>query len=636
MLGLRKQCKRVEKDLKKAGLAFPRATQTCRTRAGTVNHAAEFLDETMRLEAVNQVLLELQEAAEQGSVKMIGGATENCTKMLEAHMSELRSETARLTKLEMRLNKELKILAMEAQDLSDVKNKLSNGVEAALEELLPVQEEVSKLRTRHSVLLGVAAMAEQDGDKHRELLVGFFQDLANDGEEPIADAKALATLLETHLNWLATVDYGSELKQVVETAVTLMTGQEDCKGADQMWKTVQEEVSKQLGRSSLQIAENIIKLLDPSKAGVPRDAMEALLDLTHRPSSAEDRAELVSIAVFTLMDTDQSGECNKEETTEFIRAALLCGVELVRILLEVFKTAFVMPLLKKAVATGIEIVDADRSGEVSLPELKDFTQGLIAADSEDEEVPWRRIARGGHLDEDSRVQLKAVLDETQILGMIVTQGMQMAGSDGLDLDSFSDMSSNMMANQLDLLLTLIPSLPPPDHPQVPDALHSVIAASKEFSTQVRDHSAENTEGIVEKYFKFLDRNGSEVLDRAAGSVDQEEFECAIQLIDPKLETADKITSLFKLLDADRDGEVTAIEIYGSLSRLIAVVMEMLVTLLSSFEELVKDGSAAPISNALISEYISSKTVHFDYFPDAFGNFVKDANAVLEIIKDRFE
>ena len=84
--------------------------------------------------------------------------------------------------------------------------------------------------------------------------------------------------------------------------------------------------------------------------------------------------------------------------------------------------------------------------------------------------------------------------------------------------------------------------------------------------------------------------GSVLLSRMVGSVDQEEFECAIRLIDPKLETADKITSLFKLLDADRcflssnvlrprrDGEVTAIEIYGSLSRLIAVVMEAAVRL----------------------------------------------------------
>ena len=38
--------------------------------------------------------------------------------------------------------------------------------------------------------MAIAALDEEDMDKHREILLSFFDDLANDGEEPIADNKA--------------------------------------------------------------------------------------------------------------------------------------------------------------------------------------------------------------------------------------------------------------------------------------------------------------------------------------------------------------------------------------------------------------------------------------------------------------
>lgn len=72
-------------------------------------------------------------------------------------------------------------------------------------------------------------------------------------------------------------------------------------------------MAKHLESSSGSIADHLIELMDPEKTGIPRDAMEAILDMTHRPSSSEDQIELVAIAVFTLMDTDQSGDCSKKE-----------------------------------------------------------------------------------------------------------------------------------------------------------------------------------------------------------------------------------------------------------------------------------------------------------------------------------
>ena len=51
--------------------------------------------------------------------------------------------------------------------------------------------QVSELRARHAQLLTMAAVTESDCDKHREILVSFFDDLANDGEEPLADLEVL-------------------------------------------------------------------------------------------------------------------------------------------------------------------------------------------------------------------------------------------------------------------------------------------------------------------------------------------------------------------------------------------------------------------------------------------------------------
>ena len=122
-----------------------------------------------------------------------------------------------------------------------------------------------------------------------------------------------------------------------------------------MRELINTEIEKQLRRSAPAIAEHLIKLLDQQNSGVTRDSCEALLDLTHRPgSSTEDNNELLAIALFTLIDFDQSGDVTKSEASNFITSALLCGVEVIRILVSVFRNAFVTPLLDKAVKAGVK------------------------------------------------------------------------------------------------------------------------------------------------------------------------------------------------------------------------------------------------------------------------------------------
>ena len=84
----------------------------------------------------------------------------------------------------------------------------------------------------------------------------------------------------------------------------------------------------------------------------------------------------------------------------------------------------------------------------------------------------------------------------------------MSECNGLDQDDFEDMSSDMMANQLDLFITAIPSLPSPEREDVPANLKKPIAAAKEFCEQVQEIATQNTEGLVDKYFRFLDSDSS--------------------------------------------------------------------------------------------------------------------------------
>ena len=51
--------------------------------------------------------------------------------------------------------------------------------------------QVYGLRARHAQLLTMAAVRESDCDRHREILVSFFDDLADDGEEPLADLEVI-------------------------------------------------------------------------------------------------------------------------------------------------------------------------------------------------------------------------------------------------------------------------------------------------------------------------------------------------------------------------------------------------------------------------------------------------------------
>eukprot|EP00658_Telonema_sp_P-2_P078990 TRINITY_DN7535_c0_g2_i2.p2 TRINITY_DN7535_c0_g2~~TRINITY_DN7535_c0_g2_i2.p2 ORF type:complete len:330 (-),score=105.27 TRINITY_DN7535_c0_g2_i2:587-1576(-) len=326
------------------------------------------------------------------------------------------------------------------------------------------------------------------------------------------------------------------------------------------------------------------------------------------------------------MDTSQDGECAKDDALNFLRATQLCAVELARIMLGVFKTALVLPLLKKAVGAVIARVDADGSGEVSLVELQTYCEGLLAPKDDDApaaEVPlWQRMATGGHLDKQSKQKILGILDETQILGMIVRQAIQMAGCGGLDLESFSDMSSHMMANQLDLLITITPSLP--DQNSAPEALKRVLELCRGFSQKVRDKAADSTECLIQKYFDFLDRD-------SGGLVDQQEFDCAIELMDPKLDPAVKISSLFKLLDVDGDGQITFSEAYSRLACLVDVVAELFMTLLDALEDLVTENETLDICEELIQEYFAGEAITFDDFPGAFQKLAADFLEVLRLM-----
>lgn len=88
----------------------------------------------------------------------------------------------------------------------------------------------------------------------------------------------------------------------------------------------------------------------------------------------------------------------------------------------------------------------------------------------------------------------------------------MSDCNGLDREDFEDMSADMMANQLDLFITTIPSLPDPEREGVPNGLKKPIRVSREFSEEVREAATQSTEGMVEKYFKFLDSDGSGMYD----------------------------------------------------------------------------------------------------------------------------
>ena len=60
----------------------------------------------------------------------------------------------------------------------------------------------------------------------------------------------------------------------------------------------------------------------------------------------------------------------------------------------------------------------------------------------------------------------------------------MAGLDGLDLESFTDMSVNMMANQIDLFMSSLPSLPHYEADGVPDELKQSLLLLSKFGEQV--------------------------------------------------------------------------------------------------------------------------------------------------------
>ena len=60
----------------------------------------------------------------------------------------------------------------------------------------------------------------------------------------------------------------------------------------------------------------------------------------------------------------------------------------------------------------------------------------------------------------------------------------MAGLDGLDLESFTDMSVNMMANQLDLFMSSLPSLPHYEADGVPNELKQSLQLLSKFGEQV--------------------------------------------------------------------------------------------------------------------------------------------------------
>ena len=136
MLGLKKHCKQLEKDLRKEGCAVPKAKKRPGA-AGCQNPAEDNIDDMIRTEEIEELNALLTEAKKVKSQKMTESTVHRSTLTLKRQLLELESDNARLTKVAAKLQRELRILSMEVEDLANVKSKLPFGVSQAIDELLP-------------------------------------------------------------------------------------------------------------------------------------------------------------------------------------------------------------------------------------------------------------------------------------------------------------------------------------------------------------------------------------------------------------------------------------------------------------------------------------------------------------------
>jgi len=449
------------------------------------------------------------------------------------------------------------------------KAQLPPKIESTLEEVLPTQHKVQNFREKHALLLASLALQEEDPEAHRTILISFFDDVSNDGGEPLADQKATAALIGSHLRWLVRVSFapvGSKFVQSVLDAVD----EEGCSEGDASatWKekstcldmmpghelslllctnklltcilsTVSQELGSIIGRHirriSSKVAERLIKLLDQEQGdSLTRDHIAALLELSNFSSNGMDAT---ASALFALIDADQSAGVEKKEVQDFFREFMICLIELSHVIVDVFHVALFLPMAHTALGSAISQLDGDNSGHVDIHEANAFlAQIMEGSGGGSKSEAAVNFFRGGHLREEEVSGILKMLNETQMLGMIVGLSIKEAGVTGLDQDDFEDLTVDMLENQIDLILSLIPTIvlnSPESQQNLPSWLSTIKDPLSSLKEEFRGHCTEQQDMLVSTYFEFLDSDGS-------GSLTSSEFCAALKILDPKIDFERKV------------------------------------------------------------------------------------------------